>query len=160
MNEVNDASTMESVDVSVSVEAAYRQWTQFEEFPKFLEGVESVEQTSDTTLCWKASVGGVLKEWTAQITEQTPDERISWTTTEGAANTGAVTFQRLTSTTSRVALQLDYEHDDGITESVSDLLGLATSRTARDLENFKQFIEERVRARVPFAVRAHARIAS
>lgn len=159
MNESNPTSAIESIDVKVSAEAAYSQWTQFEEFPKFMEGVESVERTSDTTLRWKATVGGVTEEWTAQITDQTPAKRIAWKTIEGSRNAGVVTFQRLSDTTSRVALQIDYEHD-GMGESIGEVLGLSTSRTATDLEGFKQFVEERARNRVPFAVRSHVRAAS
>ena len=35
------------------------------------------------------------KEWDAKITEQAPDERIAWTSTNGAHNAGVVTFHRL-----------------------------------------------------------------
>lgn len=59
MSKSDPTSAIEFIDVEVSAEAAYSQWTQFEEFPKFMEGVESVERTSDTTLRWKANVGGV-----------------------------------------------------------------------------------------------------
>ena len=144
----NDKSTaskiMESIDVEVPVTTAYNQWTQFEEFPRFMEGVESVEQTDDATLRWKASIGGVTKEWTARITEQTPDKRIAWTNIDGAANAGVVTFHRLSDTSSRVALQLDYA-PEGVVENVGDMLGVVSRRATADLERFKKFIEERGR---------------
>ena len=144
----NDKSTaskiMESIDVEVPVTTAYNQWTQFEEFPRFMEGVESVEQTDDATLRWKASIGGVTKEWTARITEQTPDKRIAWKNIDGAANAGVVTFHRLSDTSSRAALQLDYE-PEGVVENVGDMLGAVSRRTTADLERFKKFIEERGR---------------
>ena len=34
----------QGIDVKVSAQTAYNQWTQFEEFPKFMDGVVSVEQ--------------------------------------------------------------------------------------------------------------------
>ena len=60
-----------------------------------MEGVKRSEQLDDTTLDWVADVAGKEKTWRARITEQTPDQRIAWTSTEGAHNAGVVTFHRL-----------------------------------------------------------------
>lgn len=133
---------LESIDVKVPVRTAYDQWTQFEEFPRFMDGVESVRQIDDTHLEWTASIAGVSKHWTAEITEQTPDQRIAWRATEGAENAGVVTFHRLDDQLSRVTLQLDVE-PDGPLESVGDALGFVQRRASGDLERFKSFIEER-----------------
>jgi uncharacterized membrane protein len=35
------------------------------------------------------------KEWTAEITEQRPDERVAWKNTEGGDNSGVITFHRI-----------------------------------------------------------------
>ena len=72
---------MESVDVDVPVRTAYDQWTQFETFPKFMDGVKQVRQLDDRTLEWVADVAGKEKRWKAKITEQEPDQRIAWTST-------------------------------------------------------------------------------
>ena len=82
----------ESITVAVPVRVAYNQWTQFEDFPKFMDGVKSVKQLDDRTLVWTASVAGKEKQWEAEITDQTPDTRIAWKSTEGAENAGAVLF--------------------------------------------------------------------
>ena len=66
------ASIEQSIVVNVPVRTAYNQWTQFEEFPRFMEGVESVRQLDDKRLHWRANIGGKVKEWDAEITEQTP----------------------------------------------------------------------------------------
>lgn len=85
-------STIEhSIDVEVPVRTAYNQWTQFEEFPRFMEGVEEVRQLDDTHLRWRTKIAGREKEFEAEITEQRPDERIAWTSTEGADQAGVVT---------------------------------------------------------------------
>jgi uncharacterized membrane protein len=132
----------QSIDVDVPVRTAYDQWTQFESFPSFMEGVESVAQTDDTHLHWTAEIAGVRREWDAEITEQQPDQRIAWKTTEGAKNDGVVTFHRLDDTHSKVMLQLDFE-PEGFTEKAGDLLGVVRSRTKGDLDRFKDFIEQR-----------------
>jgi uncharacterized membrane protein len=133
---------MEAIDVDVPVRTAYDQWTQFEEFPRFMEGVESVRQIDDTHLEWVASIGGQRKEWRAEITEQTPDQRIAWTATEGATNAGVVTFHRLDDQKTRVTLQLDVE-PEGPIESAGDALGFVQRRAKGDMERFKEFIEQR-----------------
>jgi uncharacterized membrane protein len=133
---------VETIEVDVPVRVAYDQWTQFEEFPKFMEAVERVEQLDDTTLRWTAEVAGVKKAWKAEITEQTPDQRIAWTSTEGAENAGVVTFHRLDDRKTRVTLQLDIE-PEGPVESVGDALGFVKRQAKGDLERFKEFVESR-----------------
>ena len=136
-------STIEqSVEVNVPVRTAYNQWTQFEEFPRFMEGVEEVHQVTDTRLHWIAEIAGVHREWDAEITEQTPDQRIAWKSTDGTENSGVVTFHRLSDGETKVTLQMGFD-PEGFTEKAGDLLGIVRMRTKGDLERFKDFIEER-----------------
>ena len=136
-------STVEkSIDVSVPVRTAYDQWTQFESFPQFMEGVDRIEQTSDTMTHWVTSIGGVTREFDAQITEQHPDERVAWTTVDGPKQAGVVTFHRLDENTTRVMLQMDFE-PEGLVENVGDKLGIVGRRAEGDLKRFKDFIERR-----------------
>jgi uncharacterized membrane protein len=138
-------STIEkSIEVNVPVRTAYNQWTQFEEFPRFMEGVKEVNQLDDTRLHWKAAIAGQEKEWDAEITEQTPDQRIAWTSRGGAINGGVVTFHRLSDARSKVMLQLEYA-PQGLVENVGDALGVVSLRVQGDLERFKEFIEKRGR---------------
>ncbi len=134
-----------AIDVDVPVRTAYNQWTQFEEFPRFMEGVKSVEQITDTQLRWRAEIAGKEEEWLAEISEQTPDQRIAWHSTSGATHAGVVTFHYLDDNKCTVTLQIEYE-PEGFVENVGAALGIVESRMARDLERFKEFIEER---RVP-----------
>ena len=136
------SSIEQSVEVEVPVRTAYDQWTQFEEFPRFMEGVDSVQQTDDTHLHWKAEIAGVQRDWTAEITEQTPDQRIAWKATSGAKNDGVVTFHRLDENRTKVMLQLDFD-PEGLVEKAGDVLGVVRRRTAGDLDRFKEFIEGR-----------------
>jgi uncharacterized membrane protein len=133
-----------SVEVNVPVRTAYNQWTQFEEFPRFMEGVTQVQQLDSTHLHWKAHIAGKEKEWNAVITEQRPDERIAWKSTEGAKNAGVVTFHRLSDQTSKIMLQMDYE-PEGVVENIGDAIGAVSLRVQGDLTRFKEFIEARGR---------------
>jgi uncharacterized membrane protein len=133
---------LESIDVDVPVRTAYNQWTQFEDYPLFMDGVDEVRQIDDTHLAWVAHIGGVRRKWRAKITEQTPDQRIAWTATEGAENAGVVTFHRLDDERARITLQVDVEPDTAV-ETMGDALGFVERRVRGDLERFKTFIERR-----------------
>jgi uncharacterized membrane protein len=133
---------VETVDVEVPVRTVYDQWTQFESFPMFMEGVEKVDQLDNTTLQWKASIAGQERAWKARITEQIPDERVAWTSIDGARNGGVVTFHRLGDHKTRVTLQLDVD-PEGPLDNIGDALGLIERRAKGDLKRFKDFIEAR-----------------
>ena len=136
-------STIErSIEIEVPVRTAYNQWTQFEEFPRFMEGVESVRQSDDRHLHWVAEIGGVRREWDAEITEQHPDERVAWRATTGTKNAGVVTFHRLDTNRTKVMLQLEVD-PEGLVEQAGDRLGFVSRRAASDLERFKEYIEAR-----------------
>ena len=134
-------NAIETVDVNVPVTVAYNQWTQFEEFPKFLTFVESITQVTDTLTDWKVKIGGVEREFEAQITEQHPDERVAWNSTGGQVNHGGVvTFHKLAENETRVTVQLDWEAT-GLMEKAGAALGVDNHAIKKDLANFKEFIE-------------------
>lgn len=136
-------STIEdSIEIDVPVSTAYNQWTQFEEFPKFMEGVREVRQVDDTHLHWRAEIGGKEEEWDAEITEQVPDTRIAWRSTNGPSNAGVVKFYKLSDSKTRIVLQMDYG-PRSFAEQLGDALGLVKARTSRDLRGFKEFLESR-----------------
>ncbi len=136
------AKVEESIEVDVPVRTAYDQWTQFQEFPQFMEGVEEVRQLDDTHLHWRTKVAGREKSFRAKVTEQIPDERIAWTSEEGARQAGVVTFHRVDDRRTRIMLQLEAQ-PEGIVEKAGDALGLLARRVTSDLENFKRLIESR-----------------
>ena len=136
------SSTEKSIEINVPVSTAYNQWTQFEDFPKFMDGIKEVKQLDDTHVHWRASIGGKEKEWDAEITEQIPDSRIAWRSTTGSRNDGIVTFHKLSETTTRVVVHLDYE-PEGAMESAGDSMGVVDKRVEGDLERFKEFLESR-----------------
>jgi uncharacterized membrane protein len=131
-----------SIEVAVPVDTAYNQWTQFEEFPQFMEGVEQVQQLDDTHLRWVAEIGGKRQEWEAEITEQLPDERVAWKSTDGKTNAGVVTFHRLDDNRSKVMVQIDWE-PEGMVEQLGATVGADERRVQADLERFKDLVESR-----------------
>lgn len=129
-----------SIEVEVPVSTAYNQWTQFEEFPRFMEGLKSVRQIDDTHLHWVAEVGGKEYEWTAEITEQRPDQMVAWKAVEGHGTSGVVTFEPLSESETRVTVQMDHE-TNGLMEQLGSALGVDSRRVKSDLERFKELVE-------------------
>jgi uncharacterized membrane protein len=134
------SSVQESIDVDVPVGIAYAQWTQFESFPQFMGGVESVSQLDDRRLHWVIEVAGVKREFDAEITEQHPEERVAWKSTDGTTHAGVVTFHKLDSTKSRVMVQLDWA-PEGLVEKVGAAVGVDDRQITADLKRFKKLVE-------------------
>jgi uncharacterized membrane protein len=134
----------ESIEVQVPVQQAYNQWTQFEDFPKFMEGIQSVQQLDDTHVHWVAEIRGETREWTTEITEQRPDEKVAWKTIDGEVkNDGLVTFEQVGEGQTRVSVQMDVEGESTAENVAGDLLGVVETQVQGDLERFKQLIENR-----------------
>jgi uncharacterized membrane protein len=131
-----------SIDVNVPLSTAYDQWTQFEQFPQFMQAVKHVEQVTDTTLNWTAEIGGQERNWTAEITEQVPDQVVAWRSTSGAQNSGRVTFEEVDAGTTRVNVTMNWE-PEGAIERAGDALGLDDRQVEGDLKRFKEYIESR-----------------
>ncbi|MBV1946688.1 SRPBCC family protein [Streptomyces sp. BV129] len=131
---------VEDIDVGVPVREAYDQWTQFQEFSTFAKGVVSVEKADDTTSNWKVKVAKSTRSWKANVTEQVPDERITWTT-EGAKGTvkGVVTFHAVTDNLTKVLLVLEY-FPKGLFEKTGNIWRAQGRRARLDLKLYRKFI--------------------
>ncbi|MFD8671613.1 SRPBCC family protein [Streptomyces seoulensis] len=131
---------VEDIEVGVPVREAYDQWTQFQEFSTFAKGVVSVEKADDTTSNWKVKVAKSTRSWKANVTEQVPDERITWTT-EGAKGTvkGVVTFHEITGNLTKVLLVLEY-FPKGLFEKTGNIWRAQGRRARLDLKLYRKFI--------------------
>ena len=134
----------DSIEVQAPVQQVYNQWTQFEEFPKFMEGIQSVQQLDETHVRWVAEIRGENRQWTTEITEQRPDEKIAWKTIEGEVkNDGVVTFEQVGDGQTRINVEMDVESESSMQNVASDLLGIVKNQVHGDLEGFKKLIEDR-----------------
>ncbi|WP_222194553.1 SRPBCC family protein [Modestobacter italicus] len=136
------ANVEKSIDVDVPIRQVYDQWTQFESFPQFMNGVERITQLDDRHTHWVTKVGGVEREFDAEITEQHPDERVAWKSTDGKSHAGVVTFHKISDTTTRVMVQIDWE-PEGVVEKVGAAVGVDDRQISADVKRFKEFIESR-----------------
>jgi uncharacterized membrane protein len=136
------ANVTESIDVEAPLNTVYNQWTQFESFPHFMGGVEKITQLDDRHTHWVVKVAGQQREFDAEITEQHPDERVAWKSTDGKTHAGVVTFHRLDDRNTRVTAQIDWE-PDGVVEKAGAAVGVDDRQVKSDLARFKEFIEKR-----------------
>ena len=134
----------DSIEVDIPISTAYNQWTQFEDFPRFMKDVEEVRRVDDTHLHWRANIAGQPVEWDAEITTQIPDRRISWRSTSGPPNSGAVSFDRVTDNRTRITLRMSYRAP-GLAEKIGDALGVVRMELSGNLHRFADFIQSRQR---------------
>ena len=131
-----------AIVVDRPVTTVYDQWTQFESYPQFMDNVDAVRQLDDTMTHWKVSVGGVEREYDAQILEQRPREVIAWRSVSGPEQAGRVSFTPLDPEHTKVTLRLEFE-PHGVSEKVGDAVGVVASSVEGSLERFKDYIEDR-----------------
>jgi hypothetical protein len=131
---------LESVDVPVSRDVAYEQWTQFEDFPTFMKKVENVKQEEDTKLTWRAQVFWSHRSWDAEIVEQVPNERVVWKSDgEKGSVDGAVTFHELAPDLTRVQMVLEY-HPKGLFEHTGNLWRAQGRRARLELKHYARHV--------------------
>lgn len=134
-------TTFEStIEVDRPIRDVYDAWTQFESFPQFMEHVDSVQQIDDTHLHWNASIAGRNHEWDAEITQQRPDEIVSWRSVDGADNAGSVSFEPIEHSRTKVTLQLQYEPESFL-EKAAATTGIFHLSVDRDLATFRDLVE-------------------
>jgi uncharacterized membrane protein len=105
----------QQIDVAVPVDAVYDQWTRFEELPRFIDGVDEVRELDETHLLWRASHDGASAEWTCEVVELRPQERIAWRSTSGVTHGGVVSFLRLDHDLTRVMVTAEIGGGDPTT---------------------------------------------
>jgi uncharacterized membrane protein len=130
------------IDVAVPRSVAYNQWTQFEAFPAMTKGAEKAQQKGRDKVAWAAKIGPSRREWMAVITEQVPDEKVSFESKSGLQIKGVVSFHSLDEDLTRILVEMEYD-PKGPVEHVGNLLRIQRRRARRDLRLFKHFLELR-----------------
>ncbi|MFE6648632.1 SRPBCC family protein [Nocardioides sp. NPDC057772] len=131
---------VESIDVPVSREVAYEQWTRFEEFPTFMKKVENVKQEEDEVVTWQAQVFWSHRTWKATIHDQVPNEHIVWTSeSEKGRVDGAVTFHELAPNLTRILVTLEY-HPKGLFEHTGNLWRAQGRRVRLEMAHFRRHV--------------------
>ena len=127
------------VTVNAPIDKVYERWTDFENFPQFMEHVDSVVRTGDDTYHWKAKIGPFEKEWDAEVKGLVENRTVTWRSTSGAINAGAVTLSERGHLTE---MHVVIEYEPTWLETIGDVLtGTLTRSVEEDLERFKRLAE-------------------
>ncbi|WP_353945508.1 SRPBCC family protein [Streptomyces sp. HUAS MG91] len=140
------ASLLETVDLDAPVAVAWELWSDVSRWPAFLSHVRLVERLDERRFAWQLELPGADKNFVAELTETIPEDRIAWRTVEGVEHAGVVTFHRLSATTSRVTLQIEYD-PKGFLERLGALTNLDSTLANYDLGEFQKLAETAARER-------------
>ncbi len=125
--------------VNAPVSKVYELWTDFEHFPRFMSHVESVTKRGENTYHWQARLGPRTVEWDAKVVGLVPDRSVTWRSTSGAENAGAVNLAAQGTIT---LMQVVIEYHPSWFEGVLDTITQEMSRSVEgDLERFKRLAE-------------------
>lgn len=125
----------------------YRFWHNFQNLPRFMKHLESVQVIDDKRSHWVAKApAGTTVEWDAEITEDIPNQKISWRSLEGAQveNSGTVLFKPAPKGRgTEVSVSILYKPPAGIFGSkIAKLFGEEPGQQLKDdLYHFKQLME-------------------
>jgi uncharacterized membrane protein len=133
-----------TVDIAVEPQTAFEGWKHFEDFPQFMSGVEEVTMIDEHASHWRVSIGGVEKEFDAEITAEVAGRMIAWRSVNGPWQSGTATFQALdpTAHVTRLTVEVETEPAD-LTERIGSALGFPGHLIKKDLTAFKTFVEQR-----------------
>ncbi|MEU9099125.1 SRPBCC family protein [Streptomyces sp. NPDC048361] len=134
------SSLVETVDVNAPLSVSWALWSDVTRWPAFLSHVRRVDPLGGQRFAWQLELPGADKNFVAELTEVIPEDRIAWRTVEGAEHAGVVTFHRLSDTTSRVTLQIEYD-PKGFIEHLGALTNLDSVLANYDLGEFQKLAE-------------------
>ncbi|MGW4310268.1 SRPBCC family protein [Streptomyces californicus] len=134
------SSLVETIDVKAPVAITWALWSDVTQWPRFLSHVQRVDPIDERRFAWQLSLPGADKNFVAELTEVVTENRIAWKTIEGVHHAGVVTFHRIDASTSRVALQIEYD-PQGFIERVGALTNLDSVLANYDLGEFQKLAE-------------------
>jgi len=142
-----------SLVINRRAEALYQIWRNFEELPHYMRNVVSVENRGANRWHWTArGPAGAEVEWDAEVTQDEPNEAISWKSLPGGdvTHTGSVRFEQAPGDRGTIVrVEMRYRAPAGKPGAIiTKLLGRSPEhQIAADLLRFKQVLEVGVVAR-------------
>ena len=133
--------------VNAPPEQAYRLWRNFAGLPRFMVHLKSVRELDSKRSEWTALGPGQREiRWNAEITEDTPNQRIAWRSLPGSdvQTSGSVDFRADPQKRGTfVSAHVEYRVPGGpLTSSLAALFGKHPEFVVReDVRRFKQLLE-------------------
>lgn len=125
----------------------YDFWHDFGNMPRFMKHLDMVQKTGSSTSHWKArGPGDVTLEWDAEMTEDTPGQRISWQSLENAdiPNKGTVEFHVAPGGRgTELSVRMQYFPVGGTVGKMAAKVahGINSRQVEEDLRRLKQILE-------------------
>jgi len=145
---IGDCSVMahKTININAPVERVYEFFTKCQNFPRFMTNVREVRQTGTGRSHWTvAGPMGLPIKWTAQITENIPNQRIAWETMPGSLvrSSGTIQFRPNHNGGAQVEIKLMYNPIAGaVGHALARFLGVDPKREMdADLLRMKTMIE-------------------
>src|SRR3954470_4484130 len=133
----------QAIEVTAPLHTVYEQIAAFENYPRFMSGVQQVTPVGADQTHWIMDVDGKRREFDAQITERSIDERVSWSTLEGPLLAETITLRPLGETKTQIVAQLEADIAFLMPSARHDQASL-TKRLKEDLTTFKGLVERGV----------------
>jgi len=137
-----------SITINRAKGEVYKIWRDLEKLPVYLKHIKRVEKIDDKTYRWTVDFSGHEFTWTAMITEDIPNKRISWKSVEPTEvdNHGSVEFNEIPgSDTTRFDFHMVYRPAN--TEMGGIIAGVLTpvfkQKVRDDLRKFRDLMEIR-----------------
>ena len=135
-----------SLAINRSPEELYLYWHEFEKLPRFMTHLESVRVIGEGRSHWVAKgPAGTTVEWDAVITEDWPNEKIAWHSSEGGDvdHAGSIHFEADGARGTIVTVEMQYSPPAGrLGATVAALFGEEPNQMVKaDLRRFKQIME-------------------
>jgi uncharacterized membrane protein len=140
----------EQIDVGVPAQRAYDTWSDFDQFDEIFRAIKSADHEGGDDSKSEGGGGDEVKfqakilfssrDWTSEITDQTPGRRIAWKSSGDVDHAGAVSFHELTDSLTRIHVEMEYK-PTGIVEKFGNLFLTVRHRVRKDLRLFKHHLE-------------------
>lgn len=131
--------------VSVSVEDAFKGWTEFKRWTEFMHRANLVDpQPSDDGFRLQVTekMWGFKRPFTAEIVSQVPNEHIRWSSTQGTKHVGVIAFHPLGDRLTLISVNLDHA-PSGLIEKTARGQRFVKRAIRADLHRFKGWIEHK-----------------
>jgi len=126
-------------------DVVYRHWRDMDQLPQVMRHIRSIEVDGNRSRWTAYTELGQRLQWDAQITHDTPNERLAWRSVPGSQveTKGEIRFRPHVSGGTEIDIDLYYRLPGGpIARLLATLLdGLSERLLYHDLEQFKVYIE-------------------
>jgi uncharacterized membrane protein len=135
-----------TVNISAPLDGVFGFFSRYENFPRFMANVRSVQDYGNGYSKWTvAGPAGITVQWTAELTDFAPHQRIAWQSVPGSTvdNAGVIQFGENPDGTTRVDIRLSYNPPGGaIGHLVAKMFGAdPKSEMDQDLLRLKTALE-------------------